>query len=197
MRCNMLTLSDKWPVIRSQLAAWASQSRQLCQRSRWGHWWPDNTDTDHKQNSFRRRNKDQPFANQTQRPSGWWELGATHPAGAGMTGNWNITLCAQPWDYLIIITWEHEIFVIHFQSEFHPRPPSWSELRNFVFNLEKTFLNFLARCIEGVPSLSLISTVVFLNKLNGTAINLDLERGEQIELGWVMGLLEGSFSEQN
>ena len=66
MRCNMLTLSDKWPVIRSQLAAWASQSRQLCQRSRWGHWWPDNTDTDHKQNSSRRRNKDQPFANQTQ-----------------------------------------------------------------------------------------------------------------------------------
>ena len=48
------------------------------------------------------------------------------------------------------------------------------------------------RCSQSVSY-----TVVFLNKLNETAINLDLERGEQIELGWVMGLLEGSFSEQN
>ena len=51
----------------------------------------------------------------------WAGALAAHRTG---TGNWNITLCAQPRDYLIIITWEHEIFVIQSLSELRPRPPS-------------------------------------------------------------------------
>ena len=37
--------------------------------------------------------------------------------------------------------------------------------------------------LEGVFSRLFSFIPVFLNKLNETAINLDLERGEQIELG--------------